>query len=170
MIYNFFDKSPSALKENFDATVFGAAKSAIATCLGALGKLHKETPVGVYAVDQVEGATITVFTYQAKTKEDPAAILESHRDYADIHVCLTGCEGHALYGADGLKVKVPWQQHNDAIFYEIPQHEASLVLTLTPGAYVVYLPGEAHLTQLSVGVAPAAGIKAVLKLPKAHLY
>ena len=96
------------------------------------------------------------------TSPPEAAVLESHRVYADVHVVLDGREAIRVWPAEELSPCQAYDADRDVILYE-PPAVAPVVLDLRPGHFVVFQPQDAHMPALSAG-APARVRKLVFKV------
>lgn len=122
--------------------------------------LGPDTEPGEYEVD---GRDVYVVVFDTTTKALLDTTLEAHRNYADIHLPLTGPEVHARFALDGLAENTPYDPARDAATYVHPDRFTAL-FTLHPGHFALYLPGEAHLSQGKVDPRPQPLRKAVAKV------
>lgn len=97
------------------------------------------------------------------TRGTDTAILESHREYIDVQVTLSGPEGIDWYPVNTLDVKEPYDDESDRTLYHrhgpAPAHVDN-----HPGMFVVMYPGDAHMPQLIVDNRPERITKAVVKV------
>lgn len=112
---------------------------------------------------EIQGRDIYLIVFDTTTKALLDTTLEAHRDYADIHLPLTGPEVHARFPLSGLVEKTPYAPDKDAAHYGHPDRFTAL-FTLHPGNFALYLPGEAHLSQGKVDPRPQPLRKAVVKV------
>ncbi len=125
----------------------------------ALRSLNPATPDGETPV-RGRDLYLRVLTYDTVQRQE--AILEAHRAYADIQVVLAGAERIAVWPADALRERVPYDAALDVVYFVPPERDQVLV-TLEPGFAAVFFPRDAHMPQLSSGV-PGPVKKAVLKV------
>lgn len=102
-----------------------------------------------------------VFGYDTVPRE--RAALEAHRDYIDVQALLFGAERIGWYPRVGLTVSAPYAPERDAEFYAAGV-EPSAWLSMSPGTFAVFLPDDAHLTQVMTGESAARVKKVVVKI------
>lgn len=118
-----------------------------------------DLPDGEHPIDDVR-LYARVLSFMSGGPE--AAVLESHRVYADVHVVLAGCETIRVWRAETLDVRDPYDASRDVMFYH-PPVDVPVTLTLRPGDFALLLPQDAHMPTLSCG-GPAPVKKLVLKI------
>jgi len=84
---------------------------------------------------------------------------EAHRDYIDIHYCVSGEEG---FGYNDISALEPITEYNDADDYILLKGKAYR-LTLYPGDFCIVYPEDAHLPMLKGEGSPAV-LKAIAKV------
>lgn len=95
----------------------------------------------------VDGLKISVFN--SKTTADyKDSVWETHRLYADIQTLLSGSEVNFCRHPEGLTAKTQYDEKADYQLF-LPEAEADLRLTLTPERFVIYFPGDAHITSFN---------------------
>lgn len=106
---------------------------------------------------QLEGEALyaTRFTYETVPAEE--AFFESHRQYLDIHVMLSGAERVGIASPETL---AQYEQRGDLWLYH---GAAEQTLTLAPGQFLVVFPGDAHALKIETG-SPETVSKAVFKV------
>ena len=114
---------------------------------------------------RIDGDQIFARVMSYETKEDFAenAVLESHRDYADIHMALVDSERIAVWPTETLKIKTAYNPEKDAEFYVFEQ-SASLQLSMYPGTFALLLPQDAHMPGLHTGNVGTTAKKVVVKI------
>jgi YhcH/YjgK/YiaL family protein len=127
-----------------------------------LAYIRAATPSLPDGVHPVRGEAIVARVHSGHTRPAGDAILESHRAFVDVHVVLEGRETIAVWPADRLTVRTPYDKEQDAMFCDPPSEEG-LRLTLSPGFFAVFFPQDAHMTQL-MDRRPAAIKKLVMKI------
>ncbi len=87
---------------------------------------------------------------------------ETHRRYADIQAVIEGEEIIEWLPAAGLVIDAPYVEENDIVFYrDVP---GATRLTMRPGFFAVFYPGDAHKPGCIKGAAPASVRKVVVKV------
>jgi YhcH/YjgK/YiaL family protein len=127
-----------------------------------LAYIRAATPSLPDGVHPVRGDAIVARVHSGHTRPASEAVLESHRTYVDVHVVLDGRETIVVWPAAGLRVRTPYNEAQDVIFYDHPPDEGMRV-NLAPGSFAVFLPQDAHMTQL-MEQRPAAIRKLVMKI------
>lgn len=112
----------------------------------------------------VKGVGISVF--DSKTTADyKDAVWEIHKDYADIQTLLAGREINFCRSPEGLTPKMEYDARADYQLFH-PEKGDDLQLTLLPGYFAIYLPGEAHITSFTADGASQPVKKIVFKVHK----
>ena len=106
---------------------------------------------------------LKVFENRTITQADPAVELETHRKYIDIHTTILHSERIDWYPASLLKVKIPYNEAEDATYYE-RQEAAYASIIMYPGIFAVFWPEDAHLPGLIAGDKSQLIRKAVFKI------
>ena len=119
----------------------------------------EELPVGRKDID---GEKVYVLIQSYETKQPEAARYESHRDYLDIQLLISGREIIEVRNREGLKVAVPYQP--DIEFYETPEPNPCYSMSIGPGDALVFFPEDAHRPQLAPGGESSRVRKLVLKI------
>ncbi|WP_269526003.1 YhcH/YjgK/YiaL family protein [Coraliomargarita parva] len=113
----------------------------------------------------IDGDTLFARVMSYETKEDsaPNAVLEAHREFADIQMSLVNAERIAVYPTHELTTKTPYSEEKDAEFfqYEAP---AALQLSMRPGTFALLLPQDAHMPGLHPEDATVTVKKVVVKV------
>lgn len=125
-----------------------------------LQSLSPDTPEGRTDL-QGDDIFANVMCYQTRATQD--AVLETHRNYIDIHVTLDGAERIDWFPREALQIKTPYDNTKDAEFYHRPG-KAPIQIANHPGAFLVLFPEDAHMPQLTLGKTPTNVKKVVLKL------
>ena len=105
---------------------------------------------------------IVARVHRGHTRPASDAVLESHRAYVDVHVVLEGRETIAVWPTDRLRIRTPYNDQQDVMFYDLPAEEGAR-LHLSPGFFAVFFPQDAHMTQL-MDQRPAPIKKLVMKI------
>lgn len=72
---------------------------------------------------------------------------EAHRNYADVQIMLAGAE--SMGWAAGMVEAAPYDEAKDAIL--APKATGASELAMTPGLFVLFVPGEAHRPRARFG-------------------
>jgi YhcH/YjgK/YiaL family protein len=111
---------------------------------------------------EIQGDEIYAMVVGYETKFPEQAVLEAHRNYADIQILLSGREKMLWFPTRQLQSKEDYNPAKDVqYFYPSTNHPAQLVLQ--PGLFVLYLPDDAHMPELTVGQQPEIVKKVVIK-------
>ncbi len=87
---------------------------------------------------ELDGDRLFVTRFDVQTSTDEGRLFEYHRRYADIFVLTAGAERVDIASPEVLTVR---EQHDD---YWGCAGSAQQQVTLTPGSFLVLLPGEGH--------------------------
>jgi YhcH/YjgK/YiaL family protein len=110
----------------------------------------------------VDGEKVYALVQSYETKRSEAARYESHRQYLDIQVLVSGKELIEVTDRDGLKASEPYKP--DIEFYETPEPNPCFSMALAPGEALVLFPEDAHRPCLAAGGGPESVKKLVLKI------
>jgi YhcH/YjgK/YiaL family protein len=108
----------------------------------------------------VDGDAVFAIVNEYNTKPAAECEPESHRQYIDIQVMITGVE---QFGYLPLTDQVPstgFQPDNDVAFYTV---EGLNYITLFPGQFIVFFPADIHQPEVFSG-SPAPVKKLVMKV------
>ncbi len=128
--------------------------------LAFLRTLNADSADGDYPLDG-DNLIVKVMGYETKAPE--AGVIESHRKYADIQICLEGVEGIDLFDTERLDIRTPYAAENDVTFYQLETAQLLSRVNLYPGYFAYLLPRDAHRPQMLVD-APRTIKKAVAKV------
>lgn len=144
---------------NWQTYQLGAAWEAACKFLAALSPEAEEKE---YPID---GEKVFARVMSYATKEDFAdnAVLEAHRNFADIHLSLVGSERIGVWPTHTLQTKTPYNPEKDAEFYQFEQ-SANLQLGMHPGTIALLLPQDAHMPGLHTGIVGSKVKKVVVKI------
>ncbi len=98
-------------------------------------------PEGIY---EMEGRDIFARVVTYKTAPAQCQTFESHRDYIDIQVLLSGRErvDVALAAEAGLSPLEQYDSNKDLVLFKEPKDFATI--NLLPGRFAVFYPGDVH--------------------------
>lgn len=120
-----------------------------------------------YGRHDIDGDNVFFVRQKADLLELDKARPEAHYEYADIHLPLSTVERVAFsHAEDGIVVTDAYNAQRDIIFYQAPRHE--VLIDLTPGEFIVFLPYEIHRPCLRVAEASSVE-KIVIKIHKSQL-
>ncbi len=111
---------------------------------------------------ELRGRDLFVKILDFTTGPPDTAVLESHRDYTDVHIVLDGREFIRVWPAADLTVRTAYDPSTDVMFYEPPQ-DPFVTIDLRPGQFAVLGPQDAHMPALAAGQ-PARLRKLVFKV------
>lgn len=119
---------------------------------------------GKYTID---GENVLAIVNEYTTKPVSECDPESHRDYADIQIMITGAERFGYIPLDGQQASTPYRPENDVAFYSIPS-EALNYITLLPGQFIIFFPSDIHQPEVFIQQ-PDLVRKVVLKVALAPM-
>lgn len=125
-----------------------------------LKTLNANTPCGKTVLSD-DDLFVSIDEYETKPREN--AKPESHRNYIDIQVLLSGEEQIDIFSAPDLTTAVPYDPERDLEFYEQPS-KPDAVLTMKPGRFAVFFPDDAHTPCLQADGTAVSVKKAVAKI------
>ena len=110
----------------------------------------------------IDGDNVFAIINEYTTKPAEECDPESHRDYADIQIMITGVErfGYAPLGA--TPPTTPYDEERDVAFYTLPEEEISYI-RLTPGQFIIFFPTDIHQPEV-FHIQPELVKKLVLKV------
>lgn len=104
----------------------------------------------------LEPGRLIVNIAQTAPKSSDEARLETHRDFIDIQVPLSGCETMGYTAADRLPA-APYDADNDISFFP---GAADAYFTLRPGQFALFFPSDGH----APGISPEGVKKIIVKV------
>lgn len=111
--------------------------------------IEPDLALGTY---EIEGDDIYAMVQQrdseSRAERDQ---VEAHREYADLHFCVSGGEVIDWYALSDLGPGAGYQNEGDYELYARPAAEPLAVL-LRPGRFVVLRPQDAHVPKVSDGL------------------
>lgn len=113
---------------------------------------------GEYAIDDrnVFAIVQTLTTIPRKER-----IFEAHKNYIDIHYCVTGEEIIEWAPVNSLTPKGEFNVEKDYGHYQVP--DQCVQTHFTTGVFGIYLPADAHMPKIAV-TSPAPLKKVVIKI------
>lgn len=123
-----------------------------------LKNLPADLENGEYAI---QGRDLFANVFYADTLPRTKAIVESHRQYADLHYCRSDSEIIEWLPAGHLTIATPYDPLQDVALYALPPKAPAI--RLVPGSFAIFLPEEAHIPKIAAG-APQRIQKIVIKI------
>lgn len=116
---------------------------------------------------QNEAVFALLNTYPPTASEN--VVWESHREYADIQVVVTGVEQMGIASlSDDSPIRGAYDAETDAAFYDLPGPDTAsskpAFLTFGPRMFAVYLPQDIHAPNLALPGHDASVRKVVVKV------
>jgi YhcH/YjgK/YiaL family protein len=98
---------------------------------------------------EIDGDRVFAIVEDAQGRDKKDAQLEAHEKYIDIQLVVDGTDkmGWRLKSACS-EVSVPYDEKADIQFFK---DEPDVWLPVTPGMFVIFLPGDAHMPLISDG-------------------
>lgn len=95
---------------------------------------------GKYSVDGEEVfAIVNEYTTKPLSECDP----ESHREYADIQIMISGVERFGYAPLTDQPETTPYDEEKDVAIYTISPEDLNY-LTLRPGEFIIFFPSDIH--------------------------
>jgi YhcH/YjgK/YiaL family protein len=114
---------------------------------------------GKYLIDGEEVfAIVNEYTTKPLSECDP----ESHRDYADIQIMITGTERFGYAPLVDQPETMPYNPEKDVALYSIPEEMLNYI-TLPAGQFIIFFPSDIHQPEVFLHQ-PAAVKKVVVKV------
>lgn len=127
--------------------------------LDFINKLSLDTEPGRYQLSGEDFANVEIYT----TKNVSDTKFESHKNYIDIQLLLSGKELIYINSVSGLNVSVPYNKDKDIVFYSNSVEDADFV-SLDGTNFIMLYPHEAHAPQAAFNNIPSEVKKVVVKL------
>jgi len=94
----------------------------------------------------VEGDSIFAIVNEYTTKPLTECDPESHRDYTDIQIMITGIEKFGYTPLIDQEPTTPFDLENDLALYTMEEEELNYI-TLYPGQFIIFFPSDIHQPQ-----------------------
>jgi len=111
---------------------------------------------------EVDGTAVYALVSHYNTKTPEAARYETHKDYIDIQLLVSGREILQVRKPEGLVTSVPYKP--DIEFYATPEPNDCHAMLLEPGVALVLYPEDAHRPGLAIAGSSEPVHKLVLKV------
>ena len=95
---------------------------------------------GKYAID---GENVLAIVNEYTTRPVGECDPESHREYADIQIMVTGSERFGYTPLMDQQAYQPYSEAKDVALYSIGQDDLSYI-TLRPGQFIIFFPSDIH--------------------------
>lgn len=105
---------------------------------------------------ELQGKDLFVNVTETKPKAKEEARLETHRDFIDIQIPLSGTEVMG-YTAACLPADAPYNEEKDITFFEGP---AESYIAVKPGMFAIFFPQDGH----APGITPDGVKKIIVKV------
>src|SRR5215472_6653728 len=111
---------------------------------------------------EIDGENVFAIVNEYTTKPVSECDPESHREYADIQIMVTGSERFGYAPLTGQRVSTPYNPERDVAFYSIAEDELNYI-TLRPGQFIIFFPSDIHQPEVFLSQ-PQMVRKVVLKV------
>lgn len=111
---------------------------------------------------QIDGENVFAIVNEYTTKPLSECDPESHQDYADIQIIISGAERFGYTPLTGQPATTPYDPEKDVAFYTIPE-EALNFITLPAGEFIIFFPSDIHQPEIFLHQ-PALVKKVVVKV------
>ncbi len=109
---------------------------------------------------EIDGQRIYAITTSLPGKQPDEARLEAHRRHIDVHFLITGKERMGWRGlTDCREEESPYDAERDYLSFS---DDPSMWVTIHPGTFVVFFPGDAHAPMVSNGMVQKVVVKVEL--------
>lgn len=95
-------------------------------------------------------------------------ITESHLEFIDIQIVLSGEEIIRVYDKKNLEITKTYSSMSDCIFYKVGEAQFGAEIRLTPGKFAIFFPEDVHETQIAPDLNSGQIKKLVVKLKKEY--
>lgn len=114
---------------------------------------------GKYPVD---GDNVFAIVNEYTTKPSVECDPESHRDYADIQIVITGAEKFGYTPLTDQPATTPYNPEKDVAFYSLAEEDLNY-FSLPAGQFIIFFPSDIHQPEVFVHQ-PALVKKVVMKV------
>jgi len=111
---------------------------------------------------QIDGENIFAIVNEYTTKPLSECDPESHQDYADIQIIISGTERFGYTPLTDQSATTPYNPEKDFALYDIPE-EAMNYITLPAGQFIIFFPSDIHQPEIFLHQ-PALVKKVVIKV------
>jgi YhcH/YjgK/YiaL family protein len=110
----------------------------------------------------VDGDNVFAIVNEYTTKPAEECDPESHRDYADIQIMISGTERFGYTPLFGIAPTTPYDEERDVAFYSLPEEDINYI-RLSPGQFIIFFPSDIHQPEV-FHIRPELVKKLVLKV------
>lgn len=110
----------------------------------------------------IDGESVFAIVNEYTTKPASECDPESHREYADIQIVISGSERFGYIPLTGQQAYAPYNPAKDVALYSIPGEDLSYI-ALRPGQFIIFFPSDIHQPEVFVSQ-PQLVRKVVLKV------
>jgi YhcH/YjgK/YiaL family protein len=110
----------------------------------------------------IDGDNVFAIVNEYTTKPAEECDPESHHDYADIQIMITGIERFGYVPLEATVPTTPYNEERDVALYSLPAEEISYI-RLTPGQFIIFFPTDIHQPEV-FHIQPQLVKKLVLKV------
>ncbi len=110
----------------------------------------------------IDGENVFVIVNEFTTKPLSECDPESHQDYADIQIIISGTERFGYTPLTDQPAVTPYNPEKDVALYDIPE-EAMNYITLPAGQFIIFFPSDIHQPEIFLHQ-PALVKKVVVKV------
>ena len=111
-----------------------------------IAHMPADLPLGEH---EISGRDMFVNYHEAQLLPREDGAYEAHRNYIDLHYCLIGGEIIEWAPVPTLTSTTQYNPEKDFQLYAVPPQAATCLMT--PGAFAVFFPGDAHMPKVSDG-------------------
>jgi YhcH/YjgK/YiaL family protein len=101
---------------------------------------------GKYPID---GDTVFVLVNEYTTKPLSECDPESHQDYADIQIMISGAEKFGWLPLTDQIPNIPYDGERDVAFYSLAEEDLNYI-TVKPGQFILFFPTDIHQPEVFV--------------------
>lgn len=103
-----------------------------------------DLPLGEHGID---GKNMFANYHEATLLPREEGSYEAHRNYIDLHYCLTGGEIIEWAPVPTLTATTQYDAEKDYTLYAVPPHASTCLMT--PGTFAIFFPGDAHMPKIT---------------------
>lgn len=90
---------------------------------------------------ELDGKNLFVRVSAYNSKNPDETFFETHQNYTDIHLVLSGMENIGSTDFAGMTEKTPYDKEKDIQFYQVNNSKSHIA---APGTFFLFFPGEPH--------------------------
>jgi YhcH/YjgK/YiaL family protein len=116
---------------------------------------------------EIDGENVFAIVSEYETRLEKDALFETHRKYTDVQILLAGSEKIGFAPLSEISPEGDFDEAKDAALHPKQSPKTGGSVTLVPGVFAVFFPGDAHMPGLRAGKEAAKVKKVVLKIKSA---